>query len=153
MSIHVTDSEGRSWQVSREWFGLPRWSRRQSSLDEALDTASWLPGDLGGSVADDLASALLAVVVAVIAIAVLAIVVWLVLPVVVLFIGLVVAVVGVGARVLSLAAWTVTARAGATRLDWRVRGVRRSRRAMRDVATALARGVTPAVDGIPGNAG
>lgn len=88
----------------------------------------------------------------IVAIVVLAVAVWL-LPLVVLFVGLVVAVVGVGARVLSLAAWTVTAQTGATRLAWRVRGVRRSRRAMRDVATALARGVTPAVDGIPGTAG
>ena len=139
--------------MSREWLGLPRWSRRGSSLGDAVDTASGLPYDMPVVDVDDAPSIVVVIVVAVVAFVILVVVTWLVLPLIFLVAGLAVALAGLAARLLSLAAWTVIADSGACGLSWRVRGVRRSARAMRDVATALARGATPTVDGIPGNAG
>ncbi len=92
------------------------------------------------------------VVVAVVAFAILVVATWLVLPLVFLVVGGAVALGGLAARLLSLAAWTVTARSSEHRLTWRVRGVRRSARTMCDVAAALARGATPTVDETPGDA-
>ncbi len=46
MSIHATAPDGRSWEVWREWLGLPRWSRRGGSLQDAVDTATGLPYEM-----------------------------------------------------------------------------------------------------------
>ena len=117
MSIHVTDSAGRSWEVSREWFGLPRWSRRGSSLGDAVDVASGLPYDMPVVDVDDGPSIVVVIVVAVVAFVILVAVTWLVLPLIFLVVGLAVALAGLAARLLSLAAWTVIAHSGDRRLS------------------------------------
>ena len=72
------------------------------------------------------------------------------LPLVFAIVGLLVALVVVAARLLSISPWAVAARSSSgARLEWRVRGTLRSRRAVREVAAALERGDEwPLVDGM-----
>ncbi len=71
-----------------------------------------------------------------------------VFPLVFAVLGLLVAIGVLGARLLSISPWTVTARSPQARLEWRVRGTLRSGRAVRDIAAALERGdELPLIDG------
>jgi hypothetical protein len=130
--MEVVDPRGERWTVSREWFGLPGWTRAWSRRPElrSLD----LPAIV---TAADSSGALIAVVFGVVAIViVLVVLVLILLPVFVLLIGALVAAFALAARLLSIATWTVRAQGETETLMWRVRGLLKSRRAMRTVAGA-----------------
>ena len=74
----------------------------------------------------------------------------LLLPLALFLAGVLAAILVLGARILSLSAWTIRATVRAGTLSWRVRGVRRSGRAMHEVASRLKRGEEPLVNGIAG---
>jgi hypothetical protein len=147
VSLRVDDPSGVEWTVSRDWFGLPTWTRFEGggSGIELL-----FPGDVGG----DGSGGLVGLFVLLAALAVLLALLWfVVVPALVFLLAVVVALLALAARVLSLSAWTVTARSPETALQWRVRGLRRSRRTMHGVAGMLERGEQPLVDGVPGSTG
>lgn len=146
MSIRVRDPSGVEWTVYREWFGMPTWARRKRPDDVLTGT------DLAGVGVDgdDLAGLFVAIAAAAVAVVVLVVLVAFLLPLVFLVVGLVVAALALAARLLSLTAWTIRARGGDRTLSWRVTGVRRSRRALHEVATTLERGEEPSVEGIAG---
>lgn len=146
MSIRARDPSGVEWTVYREWFGMPAWARRKRPDDGLTGT------DLAGVGidGDDVAGVVAAIAVAAVAVVVLVVLVTFLLPLVFLIVGLVVAALALAARLLSLTAWTIRAHGGNRTLSWRVKGVRRSRRAMHDVATTLERGEEPSVEGIAG---
>jgi hypothetical protein len=132
LSIRVTDPSGTEWTVSREWFGVPRWARRKPSLE--------FPTDIPASGFADDTSGLAAIALVVLACVVLVVFLSVVLPLVVLLIGIAVAAIALLARLASVSRWTVRAGSAREALTWRVRGMVRSRRLMRDVATALETG-------------
>ena len=146
--IRVTDLSGSEWIVAREWFGLPRWSRRKASLEDGLDSLQALP-DFGGFV-DDLSSVVVAITLAVVLIVVFVALWILLLPLAFLLAGILAAVLALGARLLSLSAWTVFATGPEGTLRWRVRGILRSRRAMHDIASRLEHGEVPLVGATAG---
>ena len=147
MSIVVLDPEGTRWTVSREWSGLPGWARERS---DSLDPAG-LDVPLVGDVGDD-SGILAAIVVAVAIVVLLVVLVFLLVPLLVLLVGVLVALLALAARLLSLSAWSVRAQSEARSLTWRVRGLSRSRRAMRTVAAMLERGEAPMLAGARGAA-
>ena len=146
--IRVEDPAGAQWIRSREWFGLPGWLKRKPSLEDGIDSLQAMP-DLGGLV-DDLSSAILAVVLLIAALVVLTVFWIFFLPLVFLGAGILAAILALGARILSLSAWTIHATGPGGTLNWRVRGVLHSRRVMHEVASRLQRGEEPLVRGIAG---
>jgi len=136
--IRVEDPAGAQWIVSREWFGLPGWSKRRPSLEDGIDSLQAMP-DLGGLV-DDLSSAILAVVLLIAALVVLTVFWIFFLPLVFLGAGILAAILALGARILSLSAWMIHATGPEGTLSWRVRGVLQSRRVMHEVASRLRPG-------------
>jgi hypothetical protein len=77
----------------------------------------------------------------------LAVLVLVLIPLVVLIVGALVALLALGARLLSISSWTIRARGRTSTLTWWVRGLSRSGRAMQTVATMLAQGEEPEVEG------
>lgn len=150
MSRRVVDPEGVAWEVARQWFGRPAWSRESPDpgddiLEEARDRLSYL--DLHPEAAWWLT--ILAIVGGVL----VALILFIFLPLLLALVGLLVALVILGARLLSISKWTLTARSSRARLEWRVRGTLRSARALREIAAALERGDEwPVVDGRPPDA-
>lgn len=143
MSIRVTDPAGEDWIVTREWLGLPRWTRFEGDAPSDLP---WVDG-LGG---DDVGG--LAAVAVIAAVILVLLVLWfVVLPLVVFLLGLLAALLALSARLLSISAWTIRVRGVDTTLFWRVRGMRRSRRAMQELAAMLGRGEEPRIAGLPGS--
>ena len=125
LTVKVVDPDAVEWEVGRRWLERPGWSRRRD-----VDGDGWWYAD-GGDV-DGLLG--IALVVAFVLLLVFG------LPLLVAVLGLVVALGGLVARVLLGRPWLVEARNERGELAWRVRGVRRSRRAVEEVAAALARG-------------
>ena len=79
---------------------------------------------------------------------IVALVFFVLLPLVLAVAGLLAASAVVGARLLSSSAWAVTARSSRARLEWRVRGMLRSARAVHEMAAVIERGDEwPLVDG------
>jgi len=146
LSIRLTDPAGESWIVKRQWFGLPRWSRRRIDIDDAIDPAQAIPYL---AVADSLAGLLvlsgLLILLGVVVVLAIAFAFFVLL--VFLLAGVVVALALLTARFLSFATWLVEARTAGTLLVWRVRGTARAARAVREVAAALRRGDEPLVEG------
>jgi hypothetical protein len=145
VSIHVTTPAGEAWKVSRDWFGLPGWSRSEPDWSYTDFTA--VP-DIGD---DD--AGLLGLVLFVAVVLFVLLLAGLLLPLLLFLIGLVAAAVALAARLLSISAWTVKATGRDRRLLWRVRGTLTSGRAMREVARALSLGQEPTVGGVAGVAG
>jgi len=81
-----------------------------------------------------------------VAVLVLTILVFFLVPFIVLLLGVLAATPALAARLLGVSAWTVRAQSEKRTLAWRVRGVLRSRRAMRDVVALLERDEEPHVD-------
>jgi hypothetical protein len=125
--------------VSRDWFGLPGWSRSEPDWSYTDFTA--VP-DIGD---DD--AGLLGLVLFVAVVLFVLLLAGLLLPLLLFLIGLVAAAVALA----GISAWTVTGRD--RRLLWRVRGTLTSGRAMCEVARALSLGQEPTVGGVAGVAG
>jgi hypothetical protein len=139
----VRGPTGVDWTVSRDWFGLPRWTRFEGEWPVAN-----VPPDAGLGGVD--ASGLAAIALFVLVVLVLALMLWLFLPLVLFIAGLLVATAGLAARLLRLSAWTVRARGGDRVLEWRIVGTRGSGRAMRQLARRLELGQEPTIDGVAG---
>jgi hypothetical protein len=144
--VRVVDPDGVEWEVTREWFRRPDWvpdspDPGEDILEEAVDRlhwSTWFTESWWGWALALFAGLIVAVVFFVL------------LPLAIAFVGLMLAFAVFGARLLSISAWTVTARSSRARLEWRVRGTLRSGRAVREVATGLERGDEwPLVDGGP----
>ncbi len=137
--MRVVDPSGEPWEVSRDWVGLPRWSRVRRDSIEAGDSARGIPEiafpDLAG------------VVVAAVVVLVVGLVWTLVVPALLLLAGVLIAAGAVVAKLLALQPWRIEARSPRTRLVWWVRGPRASRRAIRSIAAGLEQGMEPSVDG------
>jgi hypothetical protein len=139
--MRVVDPSGEPWDVSRDWVGLPRWSRWRRDSIEAGDTTRGIPEIAFPDLAGVVAAAVVVLVVGVL---------WtFVVPALLLFAGVLVAGGTVVAKVLSLQPWRIEARSPRARLVWWVRGPRASRRAIRSVASRLEQGAEPLVDGRP----
>src|SRR4051812_27643708 len=135
--MQVTAPDGRVWKVRRRPGRKPRW-RRKPSLD-VLDVP--FLGSVGDGVAGFFAGIAVAIVIALV-IAVL-------LPLV-LFVGEGILVV-LGIVVLA-APWRIEASTPGPPSGfkvWRIRGIWKSRRAVREVAEELSRGVEAAPEGVP----
>jgi hypothetical protein len=134
----VVDPAGVRWRVRRRWAPdrrlRPRW---HGDVIDVPDVTCL--GDEPGGV---LAGVVIAVVVIVAAIVFVPLL--LLLGEMVLFLA--VAVLAVVGRVLLGRPWTLEAEAPETRLSWRVKGWGASRRAMTEIAAALARGQRPGPD-------
>jgi hypothetical protein len=140
----VVDPQGTAWDVSREWFRGPDWSRSSpdpgdDTIEDAGEMLEW------GGMFEDSGWWTVLVLVGSLLVVLLFFVRF---PVVFAVLGLAVALGVLVARLLSISPWTVAARSSGTRLEWRVRGTLRSARAVRDIAAALERGGEwPLVDG------
>jgi hypothetical protein len=148
MATTARDPQGREWRVRRRWLARPL--RRPAFLGDGRDGSdcgdSWwaelIPyPDLG----DMVASIVLAIVVAVLVL-VFAVLVW---PLLVALVDavylLLAALLAVAGRVLLGRPWIVEARridGVGEPLEWRVTGWRRSRLAIGEIRTAIARGET-----------
>lgn len=126
MSVRVTDPSGMEWAVSREWFRLPAWARWRSR--RVPDSAA-VEGD-----------ETIAIIAALLTLLVLVLVFTVVLPLALLLVGVLVTAIALLVRLTNLGVWTVRAVSADRALEWRVRGVLRSRRALHTVARALERG-------------
>jgi hypothetical protein len=146
MVRRVVDPEGVVWEVARQWFGRPDWSRdapdpgddfleetgdRMSHLDDGPEASWWLT------------------VLALVGGFLLALIFFVLLPLLFALAGALVALGILVARLLSISKWTLTARSSRARLEWRVRGTLRSARALREIAAALEQGREPLVTGRP----
>lgn len=146
MSSRVVDPHGVGWEVEREWFGRPVWSRDAPDPgDDTLEDAGDRLSDAGLFRTDAWWGTVLVFFGAV----VVAVLFFVVLPLLFALAAVLVALGLLVARLLSISPWTVTARSSRGRLEWRVRGTRRSARAVRQVAAAIERGDEPLVDGRP----
>ena len=145
--MRVVDPTGQEWEVSRDWFGLPGWSRDSDTDWAYVDFPA--VGDVGG---DD-SGVLVGIALFVAVVLLVLLLTGLLFPLLLFLAGLVVAIVALTARVLSLSDWTVIARGRERELRWRVRGLVRSRRALHEVAASLARGEVPTIDGVAGTSG
>ena len=101
MSVQVTDPTGVDWVVSREWFGVPRWARREPSLE--------LPSDLPEIPVLDEVWGLAAIAVVALVFVVMVILLSLVLPLMLLLAGIVATSLALLARLASVSRWTVRA--------------------------------------------
>jgi hypothetical protein len=133
----VTAPDGTTWRVANRWYRRPRFHRLDKKVD--FDTLDWLgaPFDLG---VGDLDGIIGGIVLGVFFVVLLAVVVVVLLPVVLflLEIPLVLALVFLIRRL-----WIVEAiSAAGERRAWHVRGWRRSRRAVQEVARELEQGLT-----------
>jgi hypothetical protein len=150
MPARVVDPDGVAWEVSREWFGRPIWSRDPPDPgDDFLEDAGDRLSDVGlfGE------GAWWATILVFAGGLVVALIFFVFLPLVFVLAGVLVAFGALGARLLSLSRWTVTARTSRGRVEWRVRGTLRSARAVREIAGALERGEEwPLVQGRPPSA-
>jgi hypothetical protein len=132
----VAGPDGRTWTVRRRWGRQPRWRQRdvdRGSPLQALDAVALSPS---GGVADLVLGVVLLLVLGI----VLAIIVTFVLPLLLFLAELVL--LAAGAYALGRP-WTIEATTSGPppqRFTWRVRGWRRSRRAVEEVARELARG-------------
>lgn len=126
--MRVRDLDGVEWEVSRRWLELPRWRVGRPRLEDMFG-GSW-DGEL------DLASIALYLVL-VLGLVVLFLVG---LPLLVLLAAFLVALGGLVVRIVFRRPWVVEARSEVGELRWRVRGTVGSRRAMHEIARALARG-------------
>jgi hypothetical protein len=122
--VQVTDPDGVKWGVSRQWLKLPRWRVWRPPWDSLTGV------DFGG--------AELSIVFVIIALLVL--LVFFGIPLLVFLLALLVAVLSLVIRIVFGRPWVVEAKSERGELQWRVRGTRRSRRAMQEVAAALRRG-------------
>lgn len=108
--VRVIDPSGEAWDVSREWFGLPRWSRRRREAIDAADEVQGIPEIAVPDVAG-VAFALVIVLILVLA--------WtVVVPALLLLAGILVAALALVARMISLQAWRIEARGRDRRLVW-----------------------------------
>ena len=123
--MKVVDPDGVRWEVTRRWLERPAWSRHRGVDDGA--GFGYSGGDVDGLLG-------VAVVVAFVLLLGFG------LPVLLAVLGLAVAVGGLALRILFGRPWLVEARSVGGELAWRVRGVRRSRRAIEAIARALERG-------------
>ncbi len=126
--MRVVDPEGVTWEVTRRWLEVPRWRVRRARLEDLTHVDVGFDADLLG-IAIGLVLLLLLFALLLIG-----------LPVLVFLAALLVAVGGLVFRVVFGRPWVVEARSERGELQWRVRGTRRSRRAMQEIAAALARG-------------
>jgi hypothetical protein len=150
MSRRVVGPPGVTWEVAREWFGPRAWSRESPDPgDDLLDEARERLSDVGLFAE----GAWWATALVFLGGLVVSLIFFVVLPLLFALLGVLVALVVLGARLLSISRWTVTARSLQARLEWRVRGTRRSARAVHEITAALERGDEwPMVDGRPPSA-
>ena len=138
--MEVRAPNGDTWHVSRQWFEVPRWARRELDWDVPADVP-WVE-PLG----DDFF--IVGLVAAIVVTVLLVIVVSLLVPLLVLIVGILVALAVLVARLASITAFLVAARRPGVTYAWRVRGLLRSHGAMKMVVAALERGAEPVVPGV-----
>jgi hypothetical protein len=146
MATTVRDPQGREWRVRRRWLARP--FRRPAFLGEGRDGSSRGESWWGELVPfPDLGDLVGSIVVAIIAAALVIVFVVLVWPLLVALVDAVVlllaALIGIAGRVLLGRPWIVEARRldGVSEpLEWRVTGWHRSRLAISEIRTAIARG-------------
>lgn len=141
--------DGTRWEVDRIWLERPAWSRR------ALDSD---PFDLGtpvsdiGAAGDDLLGIVVGIVLTIVLWVAVSVVLVLLFPLLVFLAGLVVMLLTVLLRLASIATFAVEARAPGVprRHRWRVRGLLRSRAALRELARSIEAGRGPELVRTPG---
>jgi hypothetical protein len=130
MRLTVTAPDGRTWEVENRWYRHP--ARRRPDFDD-LAGFEFIPNvdfDVGGIVGTIVVGLVLTVVLGALVVFLLPVLTFLAeIPIVLVMVFLV--------RRL----WIVEARSGAAVRTWQVRGWRRSRRAVREVARELQLGV------------
>lgn len=137
MSLRVVDPDGVAWEVAREWLRRPIWSRDAPDPgDDFLEDAGERLSEFG--LLGD--GAWWATVLVFAGGLVVSLIFLVLLPLLLALAGVLLGLGLVGARLLSLTTWTVTARSSRARVEWRVRGTLASARAVREVAAALERG-------------
>jgi hypothetical protein len=143
--VRVVDPDGVTWEVAREWLRRPiRSGDAPDPGDDFLEDAGDRLSEVG-LLGDDAWWATVLVFAGGLVVALIFLVL---LPLLFALAGVLLALGLVGARLLSLTRWTVTARSSRVRVEWRVRGTLRSVRAVREIAAALERGEQwPLVDG------
>jgi hypothetical protein len=129
----VEAPDGRTWTIRRRWLHRPDWEAPELGGVDVFDGAA-----LSLDLIDGLGALLIAIAAAVLLFALLV----LALPVILFVAGLVVALAGAAARIAAIRPWTIEARTGDRRLEWQVRGWRRSTHVLEEVAAALALGQT-----------
>jgi hypothetical protein len=132
----VTAPDGRTWTVRRRWGRGPRWRSRDVPFGKPLEAADAVALAPSGGLADLVLGFVVILVVGV----VIAIVVTLLLPLVVFLVEAVLLAVGVYALGRPWTIEATTADGPQETLTWPVRGWRRSRRAVEEVARELERG-------------
>ena len=126
--MRAVDPEGVEWEVTRSWLEVPRWRVGRPELTD-------MPGADAGT-DFDLAGVVLWIVISLAVFALLLVG----LPVLIFLAAFLVAIGGLVIRIVFRRPWLVKAKSGTRELRWRVRGTLGSRRAIHEVAAAIARG-------------
>ncbi len=126
--MRAVDPEGVEWEVTRSWLEVPRWRVGRPELTD-MAGADW-------GTDFDLAGVVLWIVISLAVFALLLVG----LPVLIFLAAVLVAIGGLVFRIVFRRPWLVKAKSGTRELRWRVRGTLGSRRAIHEVAAAIARG-------------